>query len=126
MSSTKVIIAGIAFLIGGWLAFDGARAWVTGNYTTAKTGPYAGQLGLWSRVVSALGMDPRSQLIKGLHVGLGLWWLLAMIAFALQPVLGWWALLASSILTLWYLPFGTVLSVIELCLLFLPQIRALR
>lgn len=126
MSSTKIIIVGIAFLLGSWLTFDGTRAWMTGNYTTAKTGPHAGQLGPWSRVVTALGVDPRSQPIKILHVGLGLLWLLGMISFTLQPAVGWWTLLVGSILTLWYLPFGTVLGVIELCLLFLPAIRELR
>lgn len=120
------MIAGIALLIGSWLTFDGMRALVTGDYTTAKSGPHAGQLGPWSKVISTLGIDPRSGLIKGLHVGLGVVWLLSLIAFALNPSLGWWALLLCSIFTLWYLPVGTLLSVIELCLLLLPQIGNLR
>ena len=121
-----MIITGIALLVGGWLTFDGTRALVAGNYTTAKAGPHAGQLGPWSKVISAMGIDPRSGLIKCLHVGLGVVWLLSLIAFVLTPSLGWWGLLLCSIFTLWYLPVGTALSVIELCLLLLPQIRNLR
>ena len=126
MSLTRVIIVGIALFIGGWMTFDGIRALATGDYTTARSGTYAGQLGPWSRVVSALGLDPRGQPIKCLHVALGVFWLLAMLTFAFKPALGWWTLLVGSIFSLWYLPIGTVLSVIELCLLFLPQIRNLR
>lgn len=122
----RIIIAGIALFIGSWLAFDGTRALVAGDYTTAKSGPYAGRLGPWSKVVSAMGMDPRSGLIKWLHIGLGMFWLVSLVAFALKPTLGWWTLLASSVCSVWYLPLGTVLSLAELCLLFLPQIRNLR
>jgi hypothetical protein len=122
----RSIITGIALLIGGWLAFDGTRALVAGDYTTAKSGPYAGQLGPWSRVVSALGLNPRSQLMKYIHVVLGVLWLVSLVVFAIKPTLGWWALLVSSIFSLWYLPIGTILALVELSLLFLPQIRNLR
>lgn len=123
MSIVRVIIAGIAFLIGGWLIFDGTRALATGDYTTAKSGPHAGQLGPWSRVVSALGIDPDGQLMKYIHVALGVAWLASMIAFAFNPPVGWGMILISSLCTLWYLPLGTFFSLVELCLLFLPQIR---
>lgn len=126
MNIARVIVTGIAFLIGGWLTFDGTRALVAGDYTTAKSGPHAGQLGPWSRVVSALGIDPIGRLMKCLHVALGAIWLISMLAFIINPPLGWRALLISSVLSLWYLPMGTVLSLVELCLLFLPQIRNLR
>ena len=126
MTTTKVILAGIAFLIGGWLVFDGTRALVTGTYTTAKNGPYAGQLGPWSRIVSALGLDPRGLPIKCVHVALGACWLMSIVTFFLKPGLGWWALFFSSVFSLWYLPVGTLLSLIEIGLLFLPQIRNLR
>jgi hypothetical protein len=126
MSMMRIIITGIALLIGGWLAFDGTRALVAGDYTTAKSGPYAGQLGPWSRVVSALGLNPRSQLMKYIHVVLGVLWLVSLVVFAIKPTLGWWALLVSSVFSLWYLPIGTILALVELSLLFLPQIRNLR
>ena len=121
-----MIIAGIAFLIGAWLTFDGTRALVTGNYTTAKSGPHAGQLGPWSRVVAALGIDPIGQPMKYLHVALGVAWLASMLAFVFNPPLGRGMIAISSLCSLWYLPLGTILSLVELCLLFLPQIRNLR
>lgn len=126
MSLIKVLVSGIALLMGAWLAFDGTRALVAGDYTTAKSGPHAGQLGPWSRVISALGLDPRSTPVKALHIVLGVVWMAALLAFIITPSLGWWALAISSICSIWYLPMGTLLSAIELCLLLLPQIRNLR
>ena len=126
MSMVKLLIAGVAFLIGSWLAYDGTRALVMGDYTTAKSGPHAGQLGPWSHVAAALGLDPRGGLMKSIHVGLGAAWLIAMIVFFINPTPGWWALLICAIGSLWYLPVGTFLGIVEICLLLLPQIRNLR
>ncbi len=126
MSISRLSILGVALLIGGWLAFDGSRAFIVGDYLTARNGPRAGQLGPWSHVVSALGLQPRSPVVKCLHVCLGLLWLLGLVCFILRPGLGWWMLLISSVGTLWYLPIGTVLSLIELALLFSPHVRLLK
>jgi hypothetical protein len=122
----KFVVALIALVMGGWLSFDGSRAFVAGDYVTPKTGPGAGQLGPWSKIVSAVGIDPRSSVAKGLHVALGILWLIALAALFIRPQFGWYALAATSVLSLWYLPLGTVLSVIELCLLFLPAVKSLR
>lgn len=122
----KYVIVVIALLLGGWLTFDGARALTVGDYVTARTGSNAGQLGPWSRVVSAFGIDPRGKPMKFFHVVLGCGWLISMTVFLLRPALGWWCLCAASVLSLWYLPFGTLLGIIELWLLLLPQIRNLR
>lgn len=122
----KFIVALIALILGGWLAFDGTRAFVVGDYVTPKTGPGAGRLGPWSKVVSALGIEPRGSVAKALHVGLGLLWLIALVALFVRPHYGWYALAGTSVLSLWYLPIGTVLSVVELCLLFFTQLKSLR
>lgn len=122
----KFAVALIALLMGGWLTFDGSRAFVVGDYVTPKTGPGAGQLGPWSKVVSAMGIDPRSSVAKGLHVMVGILWLIALATFFIRPHAGWYALAGASLLSLWYLPLGTVLSIVELCLLFLTQLKSLR
>ncbi len=51
------VVAALALIEGGWLAFDGGRALIVGDYVTPSSGPSAGQLGPWSKVVSALGID---------------------------------------------------------------------
>jgi hypothetical protein len=124
MSAARIFIPVIALLIGGWLVFDGIRAFTTGDYLTARTGSRAGQLGPWSQLVVKAGLDPRSPFIKALHVALGLAWLIGLVLFLARPTFGWWLLLCCSVSTLWYLPLGTVLSLFELGLLLLPVVRA--
>jgi hypothetical protein len=119
----KWIVFALAMLQGCWLVFDGSRALIVGDYVTPSTGPHAGQLGPWSRVVSAIGLEPRSTMIKCLHLCLGVAWLIALIVFLVRPAAGWWVLLVCGVATLWYLPVGTVASLILLVLLFTPQLR---
>ena len=114
----------LAFTEGGWLAFDGAHALATGDYVTPKSGRYAGQLGPWSKIVTGMGLDPRSTAVKSIHLALGTAWLLAIHAFALRVPGAWWAMLTCAVLGLWYLPFGTLLSVVQIVLLWLPPLRS--
>lgn len=125
MQLTKWVVVALALFQGAWLAFDGTRALTVGDYITPSSGPRAGQLGPWSRVVSALGWEPRSTLIKSVHVSLGLLWLVGMIVFLIRPEVGWWVLFGCGIGTLWYLPLGTALSIVVLVLLLTPQLRRL-
>ncbi|HEX6383970.1 MAG TPA: hypothetical protein VF177_04800 [Anaerolineae bacterium] len=113
------IVTVLAFIEGGWLAFDGGRALVVGDYVTPKSGPYAGQLGPWSKVVAAVGIEPRSTLMKSIHLVLGLVWLVVAVCFALGLPWSWWGMLICAVLGLWYLPFGTLLSVVQIALLLL-------
>lgn len=115
----RILVFTIALVIGGWLVFDGTRALTRGNYVTTR----AGKLGPWSRLVSALGLDPRSRLIKWLHVVLGLLWMISAVLFLANGSGGRSALLGCSLLTLWYLPVGTILSVAQIILLCLPALR---
>lgn len=117
------VVVGLALVEGGWLAFDGGHALVTGDYVTPKSGPHAGQLGPWSRLVSAVGIEPRSTLMKSVHLGLGLAWLGVVVCFAGGLPWAWWGMLVCATLGLWYLPFGTLLSVIQIVLLLLPALR---
>ena len=126
MIITRIAISLIALLVGGWLTFDGTRALVSGDYFTPRSGPSAGQLGPWAKVVATVGVDPRSTVVKCAHLFLGILWLVALLMFFTRSALGWYALVSCSVLSLWYLPVGTALSVIELCLLFLPVTRSLR
>ena len=113
----RLVIA-VALVQGGWLAFDGGRALLVGEYVTARSGPYAGQLGPWSKLVSAVGIEPRSTLMKSVHLLLGLATLACATGFARRSSWGGRGILACAVLGLWYLPFGTLLGVLQIVLLF--------
>lgn len=117
------VVVLLALVEAGWLAFDGSRALVMGDYVTPASGEYAGQLGPWAQVVSAVGIEPRSTLMKSIHLGLGAAWLPVIGAFILRRSWAWWGMLLCAAATLWYLPFGTLLSVVQIVLLLLPPLR---
>lgn len=98
---------------------DGLRAFVLGDYVTPSSGEYAGELGPWADVLRAVGLEPRSVVIKTIFVAYGLTTLIAVTGFAInQP----WArnfLIVMAVLGLWYLPIGTGTNMIALILLFL-------
>ena len=123
MKSLVWIIVALGLMQGGWLALDGSRALIVGDYVTPGSGPYAGQLGPWSKLVSAIGIDPRSTLMKSVHVGLGALWIVMTVAFMLRMPWAWSGMLACAVLSLWYLPFGTLFGVIQIVLLLLPAVR---
>jgi hypothetical protein len=114
----------LAVLEGGWLAFDGGRALIVGDYVTPRSGAHAGQLGPWSRVVSAVGIAPRSTLMKSIHLILGIAWLVVLVCFAFRLPWAWSGMIVCAVLGLWYLPFGTVLSTLQIVLLLLPALRS--
>ena len=117
------VVVALAFVEAGWLAFDGGRALIVGDYVTPRSGPSAGQLGPWSKVVAAVGIDPRSTLMKSIHLGIGSTWLVAIACFVLRIPSAWTAMLVCALLGLWYLPFGTVLGAVQIALLLLPPLR---
>lgn len=123
MQKLKWMVLLLALIQGGWLVYDGVRAFVVGDYLTPKSGNSAGQLGPWARVVTALGFDPRSPVIKSLHVGLGLAWLLSSACWVMGKPTGWWMLLGCSVGTIWYMPMGTLVSLVQAALLLLLHVR---
>lgn len=94
---------------------DGAKALLTGDYISFAG--REGQLGPWSGVVSAIGIDPRSMLMKLIFVALGAATLIAAAGFLTHQTWGKPALLVTSVCSLWYLPFGTIAGIAQLVLL---------
>ena len=123
MHWTSWIVLALAFIEGGWMCFDGGRALIVGEYVTPGSGRYAGQLGPWSKVVSAVGIEARSTLMKSIFLIFGLAWLGIMVCFGLALEWAWWGMLVCAIAASWYLPFGTLLSLIQIVLLLLPPLR---
>lgn len=56
-----------------------------------------------------------------IHLALGLLWLGTMICFVLR--MSWSGMVLCAVLALGYLPFGTLLSPVQIVLLFLPAVR---
>src|SRR5688572_19467825 len=123
MHWTGWIVVALAALTGGWMTFDGIRALASGDYVTPSTGEYAGQLGLWSKLVQSLGIAPRSTLMKSVFVVYGVATLLTAACFALGLPWAWWGLCATAVLGLWYLPVGTFTNLVMLALLLLSPLR---
>jgi hypothetical protein len=117
MRPLRVVIALLAASEAGWMLFDGTRALVVGDYVTPSTGEYAGQLGPWHHLVSAVGIDPRSIFMKSFFAIYGAAWLTAIAAFVLRRRWADRAMIVAAVGSLWYLVVGTVTSVLVLVLL---------
>ena len=123
MNRLRWITIILALVVAGWLTFDGTRAFVVGDYVTPKTGEHAGQLGPWTKLVSSIGIEPRSTLMKTIFILYGIAWLATVICYALGYRWAWWAMLFAAVGALWYLWIGTVASLIIIILLLIPAIQ---
>ena len=119
MSWLKWIVISLAAVEAGWMVFDGGRAFALGDYVTPNVGPYQGQLGPWSKVISAVGIDPRSTLMKSIFVAYGAGWLLVTGAYGFNLPWASGVMVIAAAGSLWYLPIGTVLGSIQLVILLL-------
>jgi len=94
------IIVILVTFTAGWMLFDGSRALITGDYVTPKSGEYADQLGPWSNLVKAVGIEPRSTLMKSIFVGYGLAAFVVLACFVFGLARGRTALMIICILGL--------------------------
>ncbi|MCB9848637.1 MAG: hypothetical protein H6814_09515 [Phycisphaeraceae bacterium] len=117
IESLRWITLALALFVGGYFIADGARALIKGDYFTPNSGRFAGEVGPWSHAVKAVGIEPRSTLMKVIFVTYGSVWLVVMIAFAIGAGWAWWGMLACAVGSLWYLPFGTLLGIVQVGLL---------
>lgn len=117
MSLVNWIIIICALLVAGWLVVDGARALIVGEYVTPKSGKFAGQLGPWSKIVTKVGIEPRSTEMKLIFLIYGIVWLGLIVSYFLQISWSWWGMLVAAVLSLWYIPFGTILGLVQIVLL---------
>jgi hypothetical protein len=110
----KILVTILAFLNGGYMLLDGIYVMVKGKYIgPEKPGP-------WSNLFRGMGVDVFK--LGPLFILIGILWLLWL--WALWSKQNWVCHfgIVASILTLWYLPVGTLFSIIILCtLLFARQ-----
>jgi hypothetical protein len=113
-AAVRALVIGLALIQAGWMTFDGSRALVVGDYVTPRTGVHAGQLGPWHQLVTAVGIAPRSTLMKSIFVIYGVIWLVLILAFMRSVPWAPTAMLMAAIGALWYLPVGTVCSMLQI------------
>ena len=117
MNWARVLVLVFAVAEAGWLAFDGTRALIVGDFITPSSGPYAGQVGPWRHLVEAVGIDSRGTTMKLVFAVYGWTWLLIAAAFARGAPRSRTAMLIAATGALWFLPFGTVCSLVQIAVL---------
>ena len=105
----KFVLIGLSLVNGLWMLIDGVYVMLNGKYIgPEKPGP-------WASVLSITGVDVFK--LGPLFIVFGIAWL--AFAFGFWSEAAWARLfgLVLSVLTLWYLPFGTLISIIVIALL---------
>lgn len=115
----KWAVVVLAVLNFGFMNFDGSRGLIVGDYVRPETGEHAGQLGPWAEVVKQVGIDPESNTMKTIFLIWGTIGLIIAVSLAMNVKNASTYLLALSVLSLWYLVPGTVLSVLQIILLLI-------
>ena len=117
MRALRWLIIVLALLEAGGMVVEGNRGLYAGDYVSMEEGPRAHQLGAWSRLAAAAGIEPRSILMEGIFAAYGTVWLFVIALFALRKTLTWDLMLLAALASLWYLPLGTALSLAQIVLL---------
>lgn len=111
----KSALSIIALLVGGWMIFDGVYIHVYGKYF----GPE--EPGPWAGLVRASGLDPFS--FGKVFIVIGALWLFFLAGVLLDQSWAWYGAVIVAVCSLWYLPVGTILSIIYLALLLIFRAR---
>jgi len=96
------------------MIFDGMHRLLAGSY-------FGGRLGPWAALVSAVGISPGS--MAPVFVVLGALWLAAGVAFLCRARWSTGLLIAVSVISLAYLVFGTILSLLALAIVLMHRKR---
>jgi hypothetical protein len=115
----RVVVAVPALVTGGYQVADGIHVLATGVCMGPATpGP-------WRHVVGAAGIDPLD--FGPGFVTLGMCWLVAMaLLLSTASRRAWWALLIVAVLTLWYMPVGTLTALATIVVLIVARDRLTR
>ena len=102
----KFVVLGLSLINGSWMLVDGIYVMLNGKYIgPEKPGP-------WASVLALTGVDVFK--LGPMFIGFGIAW----IAFAGGLFAGaswtYWLGIIVAVLTLWYLPFGIIISLIVL------------
>jgi hypothetical protein len=117
MKGLRVVLVALALFQAAWIAFDGARALATGEYSKPRIGSYGGRMGAWTKLAWAAGVSPRSDRVKLCLVVYGLLWGSAAMAFARGALWAWWPMILAAVGALWYSILAIPLSFAQVILL---------
>ena len=104
------LTAVLALVDGSYMTIDSIHRFVFGDFIRI-----GGQLGLWSGIVSAVGVDPLA--IGPVFLVLGIASTSSAIALLAQRRWARPLVMVLAVATRWYLVFGTISSLIQLALL---------
>ena len=93
------------------MLFDGIHKEITGSY-------FGNRLGPWASLTSAAGISPETMAF--MFIVLGALWLAGALGLILRLRSARLMLIFVGVLSLFYLPLGTALSIVALVLLFRP------
>jgi hypothetical protein len=110
LTRSTLLILGVSILMGSWLVFEGSRKIVTGLYVGEDT---VG-LGPWASITSALGVSPDAMAAP--FILFGLVWPVNSAVLFLQKDKHYVITIVVSVLNLFYLVPGTILSLAALLL----------
>ncbi len=99
----RLLLIFASALQGIWMLADGIHALRSGHY-------YGPSLGLWAAVVSRAGIDPNSTTMMWTFVAFGVLWLIVLAMVGARARHALTLALLAAIITLWFLPVGTLLS----------------
>ena len=109
----KLLVIILAFLNGGYMLIDGIFVMIKGKYIgPERPGPWANLFYTFDINVFKLGP---------LFVLFGLMWLAWLCGFWIKHEWAYAGGIALAILTLWYLPVGTLFSIIILVILIFAK-----
>lgn len=111
----KSVLLIASALQGSYMLFDGIHKLLTGSY-------FGHHLGPWAKLVSLAGISPDA--MAPVFVVLGVLWLMGSAALLLRTRWSRSMLIVLSVISLAYLVFGTLLSLISLVIL-LSRSRAM-
>lgn len=100
----------IASITGGWMIIDGTYAMRYRKYFGPTSNSH------WVYIVKKVGIEPLA--MSKLFIFLGFLWIFTTFLLLISGFEELWLfLLVIAFSTLWYLPLGTILSVVEIILL---------
>jgi hypothetical protein len=122
MAWVRRFVVLLALIQGGFMIFDGSHALLAGDYVTPSKGRNVADLGPWANIVTAVGIPPRSTLMKFLFVAYGSLWLVVAYHFARGHRWGKAGMLAAAVGSLWYVGIATLFAfTLILILVLLPN-----
>lgn len=102
----KYVVLILSLINGLWMLVDGIYVMLNGKYIgPEKPGP-------WASLLSITGVDVFK--LGPMFVAFGIAWLFFVFGLFSNSVWAFWYGIVLAFLTLWYLPVGTIISVIVL------------